>query len=64
MREVEKTVVYELTPEEREDATFEKELIYQIGQGWEAVDIPYKNRMQFDANYNRYYAKVTYERTS
>lgn len=64
MRIIEKTIVYELTPEEREDATLENEMIAEAKLGWDATNIPRKNRMIFDANYNRYYAKVKYERAS
>lgn len=58
------TIVYELTPEERENATLEDEMLKMARDGWDAVSIPRKNRMEFDANYNTYYAKVKYERAS
>ena len=64
MREVEKTITYELTPEEREDCTLENEMLNQARNGWDAVKIPRKTQMEFDANYNTYYAKVTYDRAS
>jgi hypothetical protein len=63
MREVEKTILYELTPEERDNCTLEDEMIRMDQQGWKVVTFPRKQRMHFDANYNSYYAKVHYERT-
>ena len=64
MREVKKVVTYELSPQERENATLEDKMILEARNGWDAVDIPRKHKMEFDANYNKYYAKVKYERAS
>lgn len=64
MRVIEKTITYELTPEEREDATLENAMLFEASSGWDATNIPRKHQMIFNANYNRYYAKVTYVRAS
>lgn len=60
--------MYELTPEERESDTFlpkliKSELDNMLGS-WRVVKQTPKHRMQFDAGYNSYYAKVCYERTA
>lgn len=72
MRRTEVTIIYELTPEERADehilhSVIENDLSFfnSIDQPyfiWECVKQTQKHRMQFDANYNVYYAKVHYEK--
>lgn len=72
MRRTEVTILYELTPEERADdhslqAVIENDLRFfnDIDKPmfiWECVRQTPKHRMQFDAGYNTYYAKVHYEK--
>ena len=72
MRRTEVTIRYELTPEEREnsralDGVIEGDLAFfnDIDRPlfvWECVRRTSKHQMQFDANYNVYYAKVHYEK--
>lgn len=61
MREVEKIITYELTPEEREGTTLEDAVIRNCQNGWTISSMTPKHKMPFDANYNTYYAKVKYE---
>jgi hypothetical protein len=70
MRIMEITMVVELTPDEREenaiDLIIENRLedLQRGGTKWEMVKKTKKERMQFDVNYNAYYAKVKFERAS
>lgn len=59
---VEATLVIEITPEEI-DADIWKQQLHLFsppGDGWSVVKK--KWNLHFDANYNRYYVKVSYER--
>lgn len=74
MKIVERTITYELTPEEFESDALDKtikDVIQEMNkvnpfwmQTWECVSHTKKSRMKFDANYNRFYAKVKYELTA
>lgn len=66
MREIAKTIQYELTPEEQLDGVMLESAIRLLTYNgeWMVVSQTPKHRMQFDANYNRYYATVIYHRTS
>jgi hypothetical protein len=71
MKVVELKITYELTPEDFEgdalDRTIKKELedMNANRRGcpdhWVCRSHTRKDRMKFDANYNRYYANVNYE---
>lgn len=66
MREIEKTITYELLPDEV-GQTYSVTLLDQIswvtkGTHWKCSKLPNRDEFTFDANYNRYYATVKYER--
>jgi hypothetical protein len=64
MRIVEEKITYELSPEEREAGIIlESEIRLKTYNGkFEVERQTPKGKMQFDANYNSYYAQVTYRR--
>lgn len=63
MIETEKTITYELLPEEIDGPAFGNMISKTIlGTCWVVDKVTPRKRFVFDANYNRYYAKVTYTR--